>query len=257
MSEVLVALAGRDDSQAVQNLAAGYDIEPTQARKAMLSVIPELADELERLTLSTGGVADFVALMGRAQFEDFLSQPELVKDKAAVAEGQRILAEIFATKYKSRVASARAARMSGLDTEAVKLMLPAIAGLFMGEVTTQVRGTVAQVAKQNNAFKSPRSNGDPFSDQSALPKPSQTGGEDVEPQAGFGELAECIREAGNLATLQPNSLPNAVRQTIGTALGFQSTGIASWFIKTVMLRQSQRFMDAARKRMNRKSKAAA
>ncbi|MEM6497594.1 MAG: hypothetical protein AAF709_12810, partial [Pseudomonadota bacterium] len=66
MSEVLVALAGRDDSQAVRNLAAGYDIEPTQARQAMLSVIPELADELERLTLSTGGVADFVALIGRA-----------------------------------------------------------------------------------------------------------------------------------------------------------------------------------------------
>ncbi|MEL7049973.1 MAG: DUF937 domain-containing protein, partial [Pseudomonadota bacterium] len=144
MTDIAKTLANSDSAPAVQNLAQSFGITPEQAQQVIGSVAPEMSRELERITLSRGGLADLVETMGRASHERFLDDASLLKSPAAQSEGIQILSDLFGTKHKSRVVAARAARQTNLSEEAIKSMLPALAGLFMGQLAKQTRGQIQQ-----------------------------------------------------------------------------------------------------------------
>lgn len=60
---------------------AGH-ISVGEARNVVAGVVPELANAMERNTLSRGGLAEVVAFMGRGAPERLLDEPEWITDPA-------------------------------------------------------------------------------------------------------------------------------------------------------------------------------
>lgn len=240
MDTVTKSLAGRTDLQAVLNLAKAFGISPEQAQRTIEQVAPEMGRQLERLTLSRGGIADLVETMGRTQYEAFLDDPDVLKDAGAREDGTQVLAEIFGTKHKSRVVAQRAARETDLSQETIKGMLPSIAGMFMGQLAKETRGQIQKAATTSpvTAGKFGGSN-DPFAGQTPLSFPGRpagagrsSGGGGGDPYRDFGDILR--RQGGRVS--KGGSLANVIRDAIGGALGFQSKGIVSWIIRMVVMR---------------------
>ncbi|MEO1206427.1 MAG: DUF937 domain-containing protein [Pseudomonadota bacterium] len=243
MADVLQALAGRENGTVVQNLAQSFGITPDQAQQTLRAVMPELSGELERLTLSRGGLADLVNTMGQAEYEQFVDNPALLTDADAREDGTKVLAEVFGTKHKSRKVAHRAAKETGLPDQKVKEMLPALAGLFMGELAKQTRGQIKKAANNTEKYGAGSFGGrsDPFSGQNPLPMPGQMRGRDSGGGTRGGgsnpyeDFSDILRRRGGRVS-KGGSLANVIRDAVGSALGFQSKGIMGWIIRMVVMR---------------------
>ncbi len=116
----------------VRNVAAAFGLDPAKAEIAIDVMGQELIDKIERNTLSRGGLADFVDLLGRPSAGRALSDPGRLAAPTIAAAGNGVLGVIVGDKHTSRGIAVKAARASGLDEEALKRMLPAVASLLVG-----------------------------------------------------------------------------------------------------------------------------
>lgn len=241
MADLVRSLTGEGTNDIVQGLARAFGVSPEQAKQTLQAVMPEMSRELERLTLSRGGLAALISTMGQAQYEQFVDDPDLAADSAAREDGTKVLAEVFGTKHKSRVVAHRAARQSGLSDEKVKEMLPALAGLFMGGLAKQTRGQIQKAAAQTEKYGAGSFGGgsDPFSGQNPLPMPGQMRGREAGNRTGgsnpYEDFSDILRRKGGRVS-KGGSLANVIRDAIGSALGFQSKGIMGWIIRMVVMR---------------------
>lgn len=240
MQTIVDQLAGSSNDAAVQTLSKVFNIEPNQAQAALKSILPELSGELERLTLSRGGIAGLVEMFGRASHEKVLDEPELAADPGVRAEGNELLGTIFGSKHKSRVVAQRASRDTSLSANALKQMLPVIAAMFMGGLEKQTRGQLADVAGKRPETRSMKAfGGDKFTGQEPLPVPGQNipgvGRNSGGGQNPYRDLSDVIRKNGGRVGGN-GSLANVIRNILGSVMGFQSNGIISWIIRVVVLR---------------------
>lgn len=240
MQTIVDQLAGSSNDAAVQTLSKVFNIQPKQAQEALKTILPEMSRELERLTLSRGGIAGLVEIFGRASHEKVLDEPDLAANPGVRAEGNELLEAIFGTKHKSRVVAQRASRETSLPADALKQMLPVIAAMFMGGIEQQTRGKLAEVAGKRPETRSLQGFGaDKFSGQEPLPIPGQnlpgTGRSAGGGQNPYRDLSDVIRKNGGRVG-NGGSLANVIRNILGSVMGFQSNGIVSWIIRMVVVR---------------------
>jgi len=236
-------LAGGRDSAAVRNLAQAFGISPEQAQTTLRTVMPEMAQELERLTLSRGGLADLIEIYGRAQHETVIDDAALTRRNGVRDEGNELLGQIFGTKHKSRVVAQRAARESKLAVNLVKQMLPVIATMFMGGLERETRSKLGDIAAKRPETTQLKAYGaDPFAGQQPLPIPGETRRMPNAPPSGgrgsgnpYRDLSDIIRRQGG-RTSDGGSLAGIIRSIIGSVLGFQSKGIMGWIIRLIVVR---------------------
>ena len=227
-----------------RELAPAFGINLDQARAVVDQVIPEMTHDLERLTLSRGGLADLVAQLGNKANAEYLQKPEMLRDDKARDSGNQILDYVFGSKYRSRVVAQRAARDSDLDLGDVKRMLPAIASLLMGNLERKTEKQVLNVFDQL-----PNDASDKFEGHRPLSVP----GDDI-PGAGgggrrsgspYGDLSDILRRGGRNARMpqgQGGSLGNILREILGSALGFRSKGILGYIIQLIVFRYGWRIL---------------
>ncbi len=240
MRSIVDQLAGSSNDAAVQTLAKVFNIQPDQAQAALKTILPEMSRELERLTLSRGGIAGLVEMFGRANHEKVLDEPQLAADPGVREEGNELLGAIFGTKHKSRVVAQRASRETSLPANALKQMLPVIAAMFMGGLEKQTRGKLAEVAGNRRETRSLKAFGpDKFTGQEPLPVPGQNipgvGRNSGGGQNPYRDLSDVIRKNGGRVGGN-GSLANVIRNILGSVMGFNSNGIISWIIRMVVLR---------------------
>src|SRR5262245_20209684 len=112
----------------IDQLAAVLAIAPAEAGAVMRTVMPEFAWYLETMTLSRGGLADLVELLGAAH-------PATAGDlrgEAARRTGEEILARVLGTTAASRTLAARTAPHCGVAADAIAAMLPHLCLLAVG-----------------------------------------------------------------------------------------------------------------------------
>jgi len=239
VEHILNTLARDENSQAVRTLAQSFGVPPEKARATIEKVVPELSRELERLTLSRGGVAGLVEALGEADYRQFIDRPELARDPAAREAGDHLLEQIFGTKHKSRVVAERAARDTALDPATIRQMLPVIAGMFTGGLQKEALPSLQQAVNSSPAFKGLGFNSrDPFSGQSPLPMPGEIsgrGGAARRANNPYGDLSDSLRRQGGRVS-QNGSLANIIRSILGSVLGFQSNGLMSWILRMIVMR---------------------
>jgi hypothetical protein len=126
-------------------LAKSFGIPPSAAEAAMKAVIPRLGEGIERNTLSKGGLADLINALGQGHHEQALRNPNVFTDPAARDDGNAILGHLLGNKDKSRALAAAAARESGLDESVIKAMLPGLASVLMGGLSSQTRQSFGDI----------------------------------------------------------------------------------------------------------------
>lgn len=259
-------LAQAQGGDALGNLARSFGIAPDQAEAVVNSVLPQLERRMERNTLSRGGVADLVEILGRAGGGGFIDRTEAIGDPNVARFGIDALENILGNKDQSRAVAARAARASGISEELIKQMLPVIAAMVMGALAKGAGGTLGEIlGKITGAGGRPAPSQVPRAPApSPLPKLPETGagwtggsttygdsplpipGDDI-PGLGrnasnpYSDLSDIIRKGGTSlpgggAAGGGGALSTIIRSLLGALLGFQSRGIVGWLVRLVVVR---------------------
>ena len=133
------------DGAIVNRMGERAGLEPDQAAAVLEQVVPELAHNIERNTLSRGGLADLIDTLSQEHRADYLGDPDLIGREQAREDGKALLEQIVGTKHQSRIIAARASRETGVPADKIEHMLPEIAAVSMGGLSQQTFGPLGDI----------------------------------------------------------------------------------------------------------------
>lgn len=244
---------------AIGNLAASFNVSRNKVQRATSELYNALAQRIERNTLSRGGVADVVALLGDVSAGRAADNPTQLASPNTIAAGNRVLDVLIGDKHVSRGIAAKAARRSGLDVNVVKNMLPAVASLVVGALQKQAAPALAE---QLRAFPgigdmlpmpgAPASRPQP----AEAPRPAGNGaggtggargGGVILPMPGdslpktprrtpYDDLSDVIRKGGGGSAPGGGSLANIIRSILAGLLGYKNRGVIGSLIYMFLAR---------------------
>jgi hypothetical protein len=197
-------------------LADAFEIAPTEAGAALHAVMAEMAWNLERNTLSRGGLADLVEALGSGHHAGYLEHANAVRGEAARADGNAVLGHILGIGDGGHGLAARVAREAGLSVPAVAAMLPALAIVAMARLAAGAKNSLGEVL----AVLPPLgcwSRGSPHAD-----------------------LADILRRGCGAGPYAPARLRRVVRRTIARAAGFPPRGAIRWYLQFMLIRPISR-----------------
>ena len=259
-------------SAVVKNLATAFGVDPERATPAVEIMFQALTDRIERNTLSRGGVADVVDLLGKPNIGRALSDPQALASPQVANAGNYVLGVLFGDKHLSRGIAARAAARTGLDEEVAKRMLPVTASLLIGALQNKAQGEIAEKFGGLAAVSSrsplpmpgdrPRSLPDSPTGDFEFDLPKTSGGSgggmggatagsgsplpipgDEIPGINDGEsapsrfpqLPDVIRRGGTqVPGPSGGSLEDIIRSILGNLLGFKNGGVLSWIVNLLL-----------------------
>lgn len=262
--DIKTYLKSAQGGAALQNLSAAFGVDPAKAAAATSSLVDALSQRIERNTLSRGGIADVVELLGDDGAGRALGDPQDLAKPGVAEAGNHVLDVLIGNKHISRGIAAEASKASGLDAEITKKMLPAIASMLIGGLQqetapqlTKLLRDVPGLALSRNGSPLPLPGEGPMDgdDQQSskqgdtwgqnLPKPSGTGGGGMGGTIGGGSplpvpgdnipgvgrrnnpyenLPDVIRRGGT-SVPSGGTLENVIRSILGNLLGFGNRGI--------------------------------
>jgi hypothetical protein len=126
-----------DSKAALGNLAAAFGLDRATAEKAAASLATALSQKIERNTLSRGGVADVVDLIGNPHIQTALNRGQDLASPDVADAGNDILDVLTGSKHISRGIAARTASEIGISEDVAKKMLPVVASLLVGGLQRQ------------------------------------------------------------------------------------------------------------------------
>ena len=241
-------LSGGKENSAVGALAKAYGLEPTLAETAASAVLPHLAHRIERNTLSRGGIADLIALLGNPSFQKALDDPASLATADGEALGIQALEELLWRKDISRKVAAKVSAESGVDEDQIKKLLPGVAALTIGALAKRSEDDLTQIVQRISGSPLPLPDENPtdtggVGHQVPLPVPgdnfgSRRGG------GPFDDLSDIIRKGGRhiprgrtgTGGVSGRDLGGLVRDILGNLLGFKNRGFVSWLINLVVMR---------------------
>lgn len=261
VTDLLADGAMRDD---LEGLARRFDLTPQQAEAVIGSILPEVSRRLERNSLSRGGVADLLAMLGQAQ----ALPPDLAGD-AGRDRGNAFLEQVFGNRDGSRAVAARASSASGIGENIIAAMLPYLIQIVMGAFARKTSGGLGDILSKipnlgggapspagqgggggNMPFPLPGGGGGfPSGGGSPLPGPEGMRPPSQIPGNPYGDLSDIVRRGGSGgSSVGGGALWRMVRSILGSAMGFQSRGIMSWIVRMVIMRYGWRILQTVLRR---------
>lgn len=225
VTDVLADGAMRSD---FDDLARRFDLTPEQAQAVIGRVLPEVSRRLERNSLSRGGVADLLAMLGQAQ----AAPPDLATE-AGRDRGNAFLEQVFGNRDGSRAVAARAASASG----GLGDILSKIPNLGGGAPAPSGQGgsmPFPMPTGSGGGFGGgfPSGSGSPLPGPEGMSPPGQVSGRNP-----YGDLSDIVRRGGSGGSnVGGGTLWRMVRSILGSAMGFQSRGIMSWIVRMIVMR---------------------
>jgi hypothetical protein len=146
---LLDTLHSGEGSAALAALAARNGLSREQTDAILATVVPALAQRIERNTLSRGGVADLVAELSHPEHARAFGDANYVTTPAAQEAGIGALDTIFfGSKSQSRALAARAAASSGVGQDLIAKLLPILASIVMGALANKTQGGLGEIIKK-------------------------------------------------------------------------------------------------------------
>jgi len=138
--DLLKMILGANDGGNVRQLAGKFGLEETQAKSAVESLLPSLAQGLKNNMGKTGGMDALLGALKSGNHQRYLDNPAELSRPETTADGNGILGHLFGSKEVSRNVAARASAQSGVDNGILKKMLPLLATMAMGSMSKQTGG---------------------------------------------------------------------------------------------------------------------
>ncbi len=135
---------GAQGGAAITNLATAFGVSPEMTEAAVNAIMSELTYRIERKTLSRGGIADVISLLGRPELGRAIADPAHLAEPAIANNGDQILDVLIGNKHISRGIADSVARQTGIDAATLKQMLPVVASMLMGGLQAQTQTAFSQ-----------------------------------------------------------------------------------------------------------------
>ena len=242
--------ATRDDAL-LARLAQQYGLSPEQMERVAAEVLPMLKLKLEERSLSRGGLADLVDLIGQTKpLADARDAGNLDGFDATMAEsyGIPVLSELLGSRDSSRFLANSVAKRTGVDYQTVKRVLPGIGAATMASVAHQTAGTFGDIFSKLPQV--PAGAPASFPQQEMLPVPGKLPGTGTRGgRSPFDDLSDILRRGGRgRAGGSTGQLPGGgalgkiLRDALGSALGYRNSGIMGWIIRYFVMRYGWRIV---------------
>jgi hypothetical protein len=134
---MLAEILGANNGAVVRQLAGQFGLGENDARNAIGSLLPALAQGLKRNTGSQSGLESLFNALAQGQHAQYVDQPDVLSRQDAELDGNGILGHILGSKEVSRKVAGQAAASTGLDVATLKKMLPLLASVAMGVMSKQ------------------------------------------------------------------------------------------------------------------------
>ena len=148
LSDILSAHGG----EAVQQLGAQFGLGEQQTAAALSALIPALAAGVQQNAENEGGFGNLISALSGGTHQQYINNPETLREPAAVEEGNGILGHVLGDKTVSREVASRAAAQTGISSDVLKRMLPLAATLLMGALARR-SSNPAGTGKGSRAFR--------------------------------------------------------------------------------------------------------
>ena len=236
------------DGRNLARLSHGLDLTDEQTRTVVEAVVPEIRHYLEGRTLSRGGLADVVAIMGNGAQRDFLDPATDLTSQDAIARGNELLDQIWQTKYRSRLVADRAAAETGVPAEKIRRVLPRLANLTFAGLSTETQTAFDDIFSRFTGFPTNTRADQGFGPgQSPLPLPGDNWGGHTRNR--YDDLSDVLRRQGS--PVRGNPLWAMVRQILSAVLGFRSNSVVGYIIRLLIYRYGWRILSAVLSRIFR------
>jgi hypothetical protein len=128
------------DGRAIENLAAQFGLEPTQAEAAVRQLAPAIGAGLHRNTSNGKGLADLLGALSGGQHQRYADDSSVLGSDDIISQGNGILGHLFGSKQVSRKVAQHVSGDTGIGTAILKKMLPVIATMVMGGLAKKMMG---------------------------------------------------------------------------------------------------------------------
>jgi hypothetical protein len=134
---ILNAILGAQDGQAVGALSQQFGLSQDQTVSALGALLPALAGGLQRNMSSQGGLEQLMSALSGGQHGRYLDETSMLGSPDTTNDGNAILGHILGTRDVSRAVATNAASATGISPDILKKMLPVVAALAMGALAKQ------------------------------------------------------------------------------------------------------------------------
>ncbi len=135
-------LAQAQDGRGIETLARQFNLSQQQAQAAVEALLPAFSQGLKRNASDPYGLSAFMSAMASGNHARYFEDATQAFSPQGVSQGNDVLGQIFGSKDLSRAVAAQAAQATGLGTQLLQQMLPAIAAMIMGGLFKQSTGQV-------------------------------------------------------------------------------------------------------------------
>ncbi len=125
----------------VQQLAGVLGVDERSVQRVIGQVVPALSRGIQRNAATESGFSSLSNALAKGDHQRYLERPEQLREPAAQLEGNAILGHIFGSKDVSRNVAGAAARETGVDAGIIKKLLPLLAPIVMGALSSRASST--------------------------------------------------------------------------------------------------------------------
>lgn len=241
---ILDLIRSAPQGQDIATLARTFDVPPEQAEAAIAAVIPAFSRGIERASLSRGGLADLMRLIGEQQQ---LPAAQGFKGDGWQQAGIDALSQILGSKDASRRVAQQAAASSGLSDVLIKQMLPYIAPMIIAAIAKGLQGGLGGILSKIPGMGGGAGGTTPQMPMPQMPSPSSapasfpsSGGSPLPlpggPPSRMGGNVPYDDIAGDVLKRGSGSA-GILRQILGSLFGFSTRGgIVGGLMRLLVLR---------------------
>lgn len=120
------------DGAALRNLASFYGLTPQQTEAAIDAFLPAFSQGLKQQVREPALFPGFAQMIGAEQGLAFFNA--FTRPQDAIAQGQAIMAQLFGSPEATPAIAREAARMTGIGSDILREMLPAVASIIAGGI---------------------------------------------------------------------------------------------------------------------------
>ncbi len=148
--DLLGMLLNQGAGDAVRQLAGSFGLDEQQTVSAISSLMPALGQGLARNVSSPEGLEGLLGALTGGTHQRYVQDPSLLGREETIRDGNGILGHILGSKDVSRQVAQQASQQTGLGVDVLKKMLPVVAAMTMGALSSQAT-TTAGAAQAGSA----------------------------------------------------------------------------------------------------------
>ena len=144
LNSIMDLLSAPQAAGAREQLSQQLGLSDKQTGQAISALLPALAAGLASNAQKPGGIDALLGALTNGGHDRYLAQPQALAKPESIADGNAILGHLLGSKDMSRAVAGAAAKKTGLSDDLLKMALPVVATMVMGQLSKKAKGSTAQ-----------------------------------------------------------------------------------------------------------------